>query len=157
MTMHEPTSLCSACDSGPHGKKSRNGLNLDGLARLLVAIVVEAVLFVPEYFVNRLCQRCSAFGVHLAVGRFAQLCCNNLHRLKFPEEVAREIHALISIGLKIAGTGDLVVHPARIGAIPNRETIAVTIVGKPSVDVPLQSEVIARSQPFVVITGLVSL
>src|ERR1035441_10710711 len=88
MITHESACLCSTCDSGPHWKKSSNRLDLDGLASLLVAIVVEPVLFVPKYLVNRLCQPLSATSIHLAVGSFAQVRCNDLHRLKFPEEVA---------------------------------------------------------------------
>src|ERR1017187_5462359 len=81
----------------PNWKKSSNGLDLDVLASLLIAIVVEPFLFVPEHLVNRLCQPLGTIGVHFGVGRFAKFRCNDLHRLKFPVEVAGEIGPLIPV------------------------------------------------------------
>src|ERR1035441_752508 len=134
MIVNESARLRRTCDSSPHWKKSSDGLDLDGVAGLLVAIVVEPVLFVPKYLVNRLCQPLGTIGVHFGVGRFAQLRCNDLHRLKFPEEVASEINTFIPIGLKVARSRNLIVHSARIGTIPDRESVPVMIIGKPSVD-----------------------
>src|ERR1039458_8715684 len=127
MIVNESVRLRRTCDSSPHWKKSRNGLDLDGLASLLIAIVVEPFWFVPKYLVNRLCQPPSAIGVHFGVGRVAKFRCNDLHRLEFPEEVAGEIDAFIPIGLKVAGSGNLVVHSARIGAIPHWQSVPVMI------------------------------
>src|SRR5664279_3951846 len=154
MVAHQSTCLFSPCNSCPHGKKPRNGLHLDGFAGLLVAIVVEPVLFVPKYLVYCLRKLVGAIGIHSAVGGFAYLLCNHLHRLKFPDEVAREVHAFIAIGLKVARSGDLVVHPARVGAIPDRQPVSIMIVGKPSVDVPLESSIVVSSQPLIIVAVL---
>ena len=95
MIVNESAHLRRTCDSSPHWKKSSNGLDLDGVAGLLVAIVVEPVLFVPKYLVNRPCQPLGTIGVHFGVGQFAQPHCNDLHRLKFAKEVAGEIDTFI--------------------------------------------------------------
>ena len=147
--MHEAARLPRARDADPKRYESCYGLDVDLLASLLIAVIVKAIFIIPEHLIDQHRQAFCVLGIFLFVCRISESARNHRHCLQLPNEIAGQIDPLILQGADFAGSGDLIVHAAGIGAVPHRQTIMVCIIFKPSVYVLLQPGVVVSAEPIV--------
>ena len=123
----------------PQGDEAGDGFHLVQLPRLFAAVVVEPVLLIPEGLVDLVLQ---SLGVRRVSSRFVvpmNRCSDLGHSLQLADQIAVQIHSLVFVDVRISQTAPLVIHAAVIGAVPVAKTVTVTVIGKPMLQVFLET------------------
>ncbi len=124
------------------GHEVGGGFDENAAVFLFVAVVVEAVFFVPEGVVDQLGEFFGVGSEGGLIGFFAEVSGDDGHGLEFAHEIGGQVDAFDFESGELAGAAPLVVGAGGVGGIPDGQAIVVGIVAEPFVEVFFQAVVV---------------